>query len=625
MEGPKHPLHLKYPDLQRSLEVRDAVEKKERLEDTKLANDPRERIDAYMDRLENIFLNKKGHIRERNIEMLQEKIYDAFIIKREHVPESYFQLQQRIARERGQEVESISPEIREQMIDTVIEDQKESLDRWVHYLTSNDAMYPTWFKYLVFRNVTQLSQFDKKLGKFKERTESTVATFPDIYYEPLAQIADLYQSVDKERGALQEPATRDFFNKKFPALYAELAQRSLAARMESGEETRGEWRKYEQGDMDHAEELFDSLQGKGTGWCTAGYSTAEMQIESGDFYAYYTYDKHGEPTQPRIAIRMEEDKIAEVRGILEHQQLEPQMQEVLDEKFKEFGPEADTYRKKSADMKLLTVIETKIRAAEELTSQELRFLYEIDSSIEGFGYEKDPRVEELQAMRNQEADLPLIFECDPADIAHSEQEITDTTKVYIGKLFPDFFNKVPSSVTHMYEYFPDIQIWMRKMEIGGLSRAELKLRLRDMWRYHDSDEQRLLDILPISREKQEISIVILSLGAMGFTRGATKKDVYKRAYELGLDLLPAEVGPHLRLQYIDQPTDDDVNIGMESLQITPGIRGLSLDSNERVIFNISGDSMFDMGKRISATYGYQDSNYLEHQNFAFRLPGDRNR
>ena len=45
----KHPLHLKIPDLQTSEEVSSAVEKKQRLTDESIPNDPNERIEAYMD------------------------------------------------------------------------------------------------------------------------------------------------------------------------------------------------------------------------------------------------------------------------------------------------------------------------------------------------------------------------------------------------------------------------------------------------------------------------------------------------------------------------------------------------------------------------------------------------
>ncbi|MEI8123854.1 MAG: hypothetical protein WCG60_01650, partial [bacterium] len=347
----KSPLHLKIPDLQTSEEVQDAVEKQERLTDESIPNDPNERIEAYMDRLENIFLNKDERVKERNLEMLRPAIYDAFIIKPENVPESFFELQQRVARERGQAVDTIPQDVREQMIATIIEDQKASLDSWINYLTSEDAVYPTWFKYFAFRNIIKLSQFDKELGKFKTRTDSTTAPFPDIYREPLAQICDLYKKVEEDNKTLKDKEIQALFSKKFPTYYAELIQKSLANRIENKEEIRGKWIKYTQGNNKDAETLYKSLESKGTGWCTAGLSTAQAQIKSGDFYVYYT-EVDGDATQPRIAIRMNgQNEIGEVRGILPHQNLETQMTPILNEKLNDFGPEADKYKKKTADMK----------------------------------------------------------------------------------------------------------------------------------------------------------------------------------------------------------------------------------------------------------------------------------
>ena len=37
--------------------------------------------------------------------------------------------------------------------------------------------------------------------------------------------------------------------------------------------------------------LVKSLEGKGTGWCTAGIETARWQLQGGDFHVYYTKDK----------------------------------------------------------------------------------------------------------------------------------------------------------------------------------------------------------------------------------------------------------------------------------------------------------------------------------------------
>ena len=610
----KHPLHMKNPELQTSPEVNRAVEREERKTEERVPNDPAERIDAYMDRLENIFLNSDEKTRERNLEMFRDKIYDALIIKKENFPESYFELQQRIARERGQAVEEIPENVREQMMDVAIEDQKHSLDAWIDYLTSDDAVYPAWFKYYAWNQITKLSQFDKERGEYKTRTETTVAPFPDIYRESLARIADLYaqypevlkeigpqlQKLRAEKNNLRKSlknATEEDgveieneisainqkieevsapmrdFDKKFPTLYAELTSESLAASMEGREEIRGEWVKYEQGDSSAAEKLFESLEGKGTGWCTAGKSTAETQIESGDFYVYYTNDTSGEATQPRLAIRMDGDnKIGEVRGVLPHQGIEPLMQEVLDGKLSEFGSEADSYRKKSEDMRILTSLERKKEKEEPFTKDDLAFIYEINSTIEGFGYQKDPRIAELRKDRNVEEDMLAIFECTKDQIAHVPSEITENTKAYVGQLEPGIFQKLPDTLEHVYTSFPEKKIRRESVEIGGKSKEQLISEMEAQGINISNYAKSMMDnpdfIVGSSRE--EAKLVRLTVADLGFKTSATIDQVFERAQALGLELCPPDTGPNYRLQYKDQPLNDWVRIGMKQISDSDG-------------------------------------------------------
>lgn len=569
----KHPLHLKNPEFQTSPEVQEAVEKEQRLTGERIPNDPAERIDAYMDRLENVFLNPDLKKRDRNIELLKPKIYDALIIKRENFPESYFELQKRIARERGQQVEEIPPDVRERMIDTAIEDQKASLDAWIDYLSSNDAVYPAWFKYYVWNQVTKLSQFDKERGEYKKRTTTTVAPFPDIYREPLAQIADIYEQVKQDNKNLREPEIKEAFSKKFPTLYAELTAKSLAASMENREETRGEWVKYEQGDNGAAERLFQSLEGKGTGWCTAGKSTAQAQIESGDFYVYYTNDASGNPVQPRLAIRMEgNNRIGEVRGILPHQGVEPAMQEALDLKLAEFGGEADVYRKKSSDMRLLTELEYKREKEQPFTKDDLLFLYEVNSSIEGFGYEKDPRVAELRAERNPDEDMLVIFECSRDQIAHVPNEINANTKAYVGPLEPGIFQRLPENLEHVYTSFPEKKIRRENVEIGGKTAEQLEQELRQAGINISDYAQNMLrspDFVP-GKTRETATLIRLTVADLGFARGANTDQIYRRAEELGLELCPADTGPNYRLKYKDQPVGEWAYIGMKQISDRSG-------------------------------------------------------
>jgi hypothetical protein len=454
MEQKNNFLHKKLPELQKSEEVQDAVDKHIRVTGEKVSNNPESRLEVYMDRLEKIFLNEDEETRKRNIEMLRDKIHNAFVIKREDVPESYFELQKRVARERGQPVEEIPQNIKEQMIDVIIEDQKHSLDSWVNYLSSNDAMYPTWFKYFAFRNIVKISQFDKELGKFKERTKATTAPFPDIYREALAQVSDLYESASRDKTLFNDKDFQIFLSKKFPTQYADKIQQTLEHSQEKNEQIKGEWVKYNQGDEEQAKKLYRSLAGKTTGWCTAGMSTAERQIECGDFYVYYSYNEEGKATIPRLAIRMNgTETIGEVRGVLPHQEVEPMLQEILDEKLSTFGNEADSYKKKSSDMKRLTLIEKDLDNKKGLTKDDILFLLEINTEIEGFGYKKDPRIAEIRKKIKKE-NIQDAFNLKPEELAEQLDEIKKETVLYVPEIKgylsdPNKHKKVLSDITHL--------------------------------------------------------------------------------------------------------------------------------------------------------------------------------
>ncbi|MEA1929787.1 MAG: hypothetical protein U9M92_02845 [Patescibacteria group bacterium] len=69
----------------------------------------------------------------------------------------------------------------------------------------------------------------------------------------------------------------------------------------------------------------------------------------------------------------------------------------------------------------------------------------------------------------------------------------------------------------------------------------------------------------VAPEKTEVDLVNVSVAELGFKDGATREKIYKRAMELGLKLCPAEVGPQLRLQYLDQPQGEWLLIGMEPI------------------------------------------------------------
>jgi hypothetical protein len=70
----------------------------------------------------------------------------------------------------------------------------------------------------------------------------------------------------------------------------------------------------------------------------------------------------------------------------------------------------------------------------------------------------------------------------------------------------------------------------------------------------------------VSAQKAELELVLLSARNLGIqTETARIADVYARAQTFGFRLAPAEVGPQLRLQYLDQPVGEVLHIGMEPL------------------------------------------------------------
>ena len=464
-----------------------------------------EKIRKYLNRLEKVEEIAKNS-KYNGIDLLKRLYYKKYVIKEENIPEAYFELQKKMALERGFGHVKISSNIRQELINTVIEDQKKSLDMWLDYFLSNDSMYPEWFKYYAFQGMLKLGSYDKEKATFSKRTESTTNVFVDLNREALALVYDnLAKSINGEN-VDDEVLNKLLKGGSFKKLYTHFIN-VLGSVEKDISSNDGIWVKYDQGS--NPDKLVKSLEGKGTGWCTAGASTAKIQLEEGDFYVYYTKDSNGEYKQPRIAIRMDgTNQIGEIRGIASHQNLESEMEEVLEEKLKEF-PDRDKYKKKVSDMKKLTdlydkyidvqkqidELHEKIEPIEEnnysfddepidkkielkakcldlyeyfdnelFSQEELRFLYEIDSNIEGFGYDKDPRIEEILDKREMEQDLARIFECDISEITRNINDVLSGKKItcFIGYGYYGNIDKLDGITFPKY--------WFGNLKFGSISK-----------------------------------------------------------------------------------------------------------------------------------------------------------
>jgi hypothetical protein len=75
----------------------------------------------------------------------------------------------------------------------------------------------------------------------------------------------------------------------------------------------------------------------------------------------------------------------------------------------------------------------------------------------------------------------------------------------------------------------------------------------------------------VGSHKTDVELVAISPAQLGFTSDTvTLADVYARARQLGFELAAAEVGPQLRIQYLDQPIGEFLIIGMEPIKTWSG-------------------------------------------------------
>ncbi len=215
-------------------------------------------------------------------------------------------------------------------------------------------------------------------------------------------------------------------NTNFGKMYAGAIQeldRSVEGE-KNWEETEGEWKTFEKGSEPSI--MQETLANKRSNLCIGeGSAHAKSYLDTGDMHIYYSKDNRGNYTMPRIAISVQNNSVWEVRGTYnKNEDIDPFIGDILEEKLKDL-PQGESFQKKSEDMKRLTEIDNRIKEGRELSIEDIKFLYEIDGSIEGFGYSKDPRIEELLEGRDIKEELSLLT-------GYSEDEISITKNEALG-------------------------------------------------------------------------------------------------------------------------------------------------------------------------------------------------
>jgi len=363
------------------------------------------RVRKYLSRLKkmNDTANKNG---DKGLKLLKEFYYRKYLIKEDKFPKKFFEIRKKLALNRGYGHIELSEDHIKGIKQLVISDQKQSLDRWLNFMLE-DNNYPYWFKYYVFQGIVKIGSYDKALKKINKRTSTTTNVFVGINYQAISEIYENLVKVLQDEKIEDASLQRLLKNGNFGKIYLYMLNK-----INSNKDQDGLWRKYPR----HTDYklLMEDLQGKITNWCIEGGHSAYLTLRDGDVYVYYTKDINNNYTCPRIGMATNEDgTIDEVRGVAANQTIEKEMEEVVSKKLLEFV-DGSNYIKKDTDMKKLTGLYS--LKDKKLNEEELRFLYEIDEKILGFGLDKDPRINEILSTRNWKEDFSKISGCSIEDI-----------------------------------------------------------------------------------------------------------------------------------------------------------------------------------------------------------------
>ena len=380
---------------------------------------------AYLSRLDNMV--------EKHGDALEQKLWAAsaenLVMDYEDIPDAYWKQQEQILRDNGQGRE-LSRDEKETLAEDLIEKQRESINTWSNYLGDKDCPYPLWFKIYAFDGVSKMGLINKETKEFEKRDKSTVASFPTLNPEVLAKVyrnINEFYGVDREDWLAQHPDDEKLVSLvksgNFPKLYAKelFETKTIIKTPEKPEDIEGDWFTYQLGNEN---ELAKAAEG--TGWCIADPNVAHNYLSYGNYAgndndweedednseednqnsskAKFIIFKLKAPNSPDgystngvASIRLNPDgKVAEVSGLDGGQALEDSLVQTVKEKVLSL-PGGKEFLQKFEDKQTLIKLDHKLQKGEDLTKEELSFLYELDRPIATLDtYRKDPRITELK-------------------------------------------------------------------------------------------------------------------------------------------------------------------------------------------------------------------------------------
>ena len=398
------------------------------------------------------YLSRLDRMIEKHGDKAEQKLWAAsaenLVMDYEDIPDAYWKQQEQILRDNGQGRE-LSRSEKEILAEDLIEKQRESINTWSNYLGDKDCPYPTWFKVYAFDGISKMSNaLNLDDADYNRRDNTTALSFPKLNAEILAkvyrQINDFY-GVDKEnwlsKHSDDEKLVSLVKSANFPKLYAkELVDTKVILKTpERTEDVHGDWFEYKLGD----EEEIASLA-EGTRWCVVDPNVAHNYLTYGQFInpgednnyddddwedddqteypeAKFIIFRLEDPNSPGVyasngsaSIRLDPDgMVAEVSGLGEGQAIEDALVPTVKKKTLSL-PGGEKYLQKFDDKQTLIRLDKKMKKGQDLTKEELSFLYELDRPIATLDTynRRDPRIPELKEKYNVEYALEKGLDID---------------------------------------------------------------------------------------------------------------------------------------------------------------------------------------------------------------------
>ncbi len=181
------------------------------------------------------------------------------------------------------------------------------------------------------------------------------------------------------------------------------------------------------------------------------------------------------------------------------------------------------------------------------------------------------------------------YDCKSSPLAEKEEPTMSERNMLGGALaevagpFKDFAEKLGGDQGEQWleafkrflrkeEPWPSFPVWKTvKLGVNPETVKNLRYALEHGDYKISCFASKILSRITIARKPVELDLVVLTTTELtGKKEGGTTAEVFAGAARLALEKCPAEVGPRVRLQYLDQSNGERVIVGMEPILDSDG-------------------------------------------------------